>query len=742
MRPALLLYVSLFAAVPAGGQDGLTLRLEPSHEEVTNRLLQIEVEAIGSEAGKAGAPVTKVRVRCPVLEPCPLDLSSDLEWTVQVRQAGWWSPGLKLDAGGRGEAVTLPLFRAAEVTGLLARPGGRGPLPERLGVRIVLPPVTPRERKVPELESEASCSVAPQGSFLCAVPAVPMDLRLLASPFAPSYFWGLVPHAGEATDLGRVELIEGASLSGWLRFEGSVPEGEVGKLRLSPAAQGTTPGVEALKRRAVEGDAEPSGFFQLRGLPAGAFVLRATLQGFGEGGLPAVILRQGEETQLRDPVVLQRPARLEVALSPSTDAYGKPWILRLVREDPHAHFLQTLAQGSPRENGTWKVGPVKTGEAALEVGDSQGSVWWEESVDLLPEANSLFVEIPLIPIEGTVSVGDDPVEGRLWFGGRRRIPNVVVELDEDGGFTGYLPREGLWDLDIEGLESLEQAVDPIGVKIPEGKSVAELEIRLPDTEIRGRVVDKDGEEIPDAQLILIGLREGKKKRREALLRTDREGAFLFRGVPPGRLHLRASKGKADSSWQELDLQEDFNLPEVILRLEELLAIEGRVTQGGAAVAGAAIFAKPRSQPSQRTTVTHADGGFRLDLWDEPTSLAVSAVGRGFTVLELSPRSAQSGPVEIRLPTTGGRLVLDVSGSFAAESGLETLRLLRGSANGPSISLMALLRDLRLPTGDELRRLKIEAAEPGDWAFCDGLGECVSGYLAPGGELVLGEDPPG
>lgn len=512
-----------------------------------------------------------------------------------------------------------------------------------------------------------------------------------------------------------------------------------------PAPQGLAVDAEALGTRAAEGRAEPSGFFQLTGLPAGAYRLEARLEGFGDGHLPTVILLAGEETRLAEPLQLRPPAFLEIGLQPPTDAYGQPWILSLAREAAHQPgFRETVAQGAPPETGTWEAGPVQAGTYALQVADSQGSVWVEEEVELPGGKTVRLVDVPLVPIEGRVRLGDEPVQGRLWFGGRRRVPNVVVDLDAEGEFVGHLPSEGRWELDLELLEEgLEQALDPVEIEVSEGQATARVDLQLPDTELAVRVVDAAGDGVGGAHLVVVGL-QGREKRREALARTKGDGTYRFRGLAPGKLVLRARKGGADSEWTEATAEEGLDSPEVTLRLEELVTVAGRVTRGGAGLAGASVLARMDGSPVRKTAVTGPDGGFEIEVPEGPAVLAVSAPGQGFRLLRTAFSAAHGGDrsLDVPLDAGSGRLVLDLTDPAAARAGMGGLALVAGEPGAASVTLAELLGTLRVPSGDGTEPvLEIAAAEPGDWSLCTGPTACAAGYLAPGSVLELAAPKP-
>ena len=90
------------------------------------------------------------------------------------------------------------------------------------------------------------------------------------------------------------------------------------------------------------------------------------------------------------------------------------------------------------------------------------------------------IRLPLVEVRGRVTLGDEPIAATFWFGGAYGERRIRFEPDAEGRFEGLLPEEGLWPVHlVSGAESLRLPLKPVEVKVSQGKSFAEVEIRVP-----------------------------------------------------------------------------------------------------------------------------------------------------------------------------------------------------------------------------------------------------------------------
>lgn len=127
----------------------------------------------------------------------------------------------------------------------------------------------------------------------------------------------------------------GASAAGWLAVEeGPIEPGRC-VVRLAPwNPGGADPAVAAAtEQKAHETAVGRDGFFQLKGIPAGVYVLEARQPGFSPARVAPLRVGFQAETFLEEPIVLRRPLELAIEVAPPLDWLGHPWRARVVREE-------------------------------------------------------------------------------------------------------------------------------------------------------------------------------------------------------------------------------------------------------------------------------------------------------------------------------------------------------------------------------------------------------------------------
>jgi hypothetical protein len=361
-------------------------------------------------------------------------------------------------------------------------------------------------------------------------------------------------------------------------------------------------------------------------------------------------------------------------------------------------------------------------------------------IQLAPGQTSIDVEVPLVPLQGKVTIGDEPLAATLWFGGRKGGRRIRLDADEKGKFSGVLSEEGLWPVDLAADEQgLRLTLDPVEVKIPKGKTTAFVEVRIPDTRLAGEVVDEGGHRVPKA-LVTI-LTKGATQ-----VYTDEEGRFELRGLKPGPQGIQAEDGSRTSGPVEVVVEEKRETPRLHLVLREMLELRGRVTSRLGPRPGAELIGFPfMDQVGYATglnTVTNADGSFSLSLPAATRRIDLMVFAPGFAMRMLPVLVEKGHPVEISVEPDGGTLVLELPDTadhppLLAHAGTFTFPFF--------LRRWATLQRVPQTPG----RLTLPNVEPGAYSLCvkasaelrqgqepPGDGRCVSGVLAPFSELTL------
>lgn len=717
--PSLRIAVEVVGGAAQGQPLAGTLRLVPqlaeSSQAAPPEILEFPFEAPG---------------------PRELRVPSDTAWQVELHSEGYWSEPQALPSGNRPEEVRLRLFPLGRMRGKLVRPDA-GALPALVTVGVQSTANQPG--KGDALDATIDCPVREE-RLDCAIPAGRVDLRLRAEGFTPIYLWDLTLPARESKDLGTLRLQKGASVVGWVQDEDGKPASGV-RIELAPAQVGNSLSIvvsRELERMQLEAKSNEKGFFQLTGVSPGRYVLTASKEGFAPVRVQPVDVRPDLEAEVIEKLRLARPVVLEVTVDPPFEPYGKPWEIELLRRSSPSERPADRIAGKISREGTWKSPGIPPGTYELGILGDLGARWHSESLEIEPGEPPLHVEIPVLRIEGTVSLGDEPFPATVWL--FREGRSLRFDTDMDGSFEGLLPEEGTWGVELKSAEEgWRISLDPVEIKVPPGKKLAEVNLEVPDTLLAGEVVDASGRPVPGASVRFFS---GPRKSSDD--RTNENGEFETLGLPPGPLVVSATADFLESDDVLVQLAEGQENPRLRLVLRGSRVVEGRVVSRTGAVPGARVMVWPALGNSRISEhVTGPDGSFSLEVWGESALLNVLVLAPGHA-LRMATMLAEPGhKPEIVVDSQGGTLVFELS-----EGGPAPL-LVR---NGVFIPLQLLDSWVRAQ-GErprDPRRIVVPQMEAGPYSLCAGAGvvsslqqggeppaaRCVSGVLSPYGELVL------
>jgi len=601
-------------------------------------------------------------------------LREDGIWRAELKADGFWSPGTVIAPrpGTERTTIEIPIWRASHIVGELRPPKG-DEIPERVSLRFWSPPTGTEGEALGEQTTR--CPVDSEGGFACTVPAVKLDLAVRAAGFISRYFWGLTPPPGGNLGLGILSLRKGASLTGWAEVEdGRLTEKE-SLARLIPrlAPGGGVGQLEArLRSTTTTRKLQKNGFFHFDGVPPGSYVLAVEHPGYATAQRAPVEIYPDAETRLPEPVILHRPLDLEFVLSPPTDWRGKPWNLEIFRAAEYSGGFDERPSFSGVLDATGRkiLRGQSPGLYSVTVSDSTGNrLFAERGLIVETEADALIpIEIDLIAIEGEVSLGEEPLQADLFFGGRHGAQRVAVPSDEDGFFEGFLPREGIWRVTVEAAETEIDA--EVHVDVRDGRR---LEIKLPDTEAFGRVVDQEGQPVVGARVSLSAPSGPSFSKR-----SETDGEFSFRGFPaePVELvaRLRGSTGTRSSDGVLVPIQESLPAGPIELVLRHgTRRFSGKVLSPRGAVAGAQLWIEPAVPGLGSPAVTRSglDGGFAAEVPERADRLRVVIMPPGHA-LETVVVSATDEPALLDVAEIGG--TLEVAWSLGEEERLDGVQV--------------------------------------------------------------------
>lgn len=558
-------------------------------------------------------------------------------------------------------------------------------------------------------------------TFECPVPSGLLDARISIDDFAPEYFWRISAEPKKVTWLGVRKLIRGLSVAGWVELPADFPPDQRVIVKVEPQEYTIAPGekergrTDLLSRMA---EVSERGFFQIKGMRPGAYDIHAFGGEFGSTSQQLLVKAGSEGILLERPLVLTPPSNLEIFIDPLLDPWGGAWRIDVIRQEKISNTYATVKSLEASLSGFVKADAVKPGNYKLQVFDSRGFSWLEKEVTVSPESERIMLEISSVPIRGTVKIGNLGCAATLIFGTRNSEVSIAITSDTEGNFEGILPYEGEWPVEIEMDDGLgDQAAEPVTVQRKPGKTFAELQIDLPNTVVKGKVIE-DGN---PADAFVLAIREleqesnsahGGLRRRDITRRTDSDGTFLVKGVSPGPLKLFAYNGKRSSDWLTVIVEEDEEATDVVLELKQKVELNGSISRGGSAISGARIIAFP-NEGLGLETVSAPDGRFELK---------VPRYVKWLDFVVLAPEA----------PLFVHRQLLDEKDVQRVDlsSPLESMDLLVADippfgylySHGISVSLSMLMSTL-IPAG----RIKpamgggfvIRGVAPGDWSLCPG-----------------------
>jgi len=605
------------------------------------------------------------QITVPVVKAGSADceLPPAAQWELSPDFPGFWGPRQLFTPAPRGRQtrVQVDLWPTGRVWGTLRHSEADEPLPVEIVARIEAPPVAAERERIPV--GAVVCPVDRRGRWTCELPAAPLDLSFRVPGHVPLYRWDVRPPAGRQLRLGALVLSRGASIVGWVTATdgASLDKGKVRLFFLQGPGSGGAETRSRLLRPAAETSFGASGFFQLAGVAPGTWLIEVEQPGYAVARLQPVEAWKGRETALSEPIQLARPVSFEVALTPALDWLGHRWHAMVLRanELTGGYDAAPIFEGEVPERGWLVVADQAPGRYWVIVEDSAGNRFLSErDLRLLPgQAEPFELRLDLVPVEGTVSLGEDPLSATLYFGGYYGANRSRLEADEEGVFEGFLPREGIWSVEVRAEEPRLASEVRVEVRA-RGSGVAAVEIELPDTLVFGRVLGRDQRPVPGVHVSLNG------STASLATRTDADGAFEFRAVAPGEVQLlgryQAPRGVEITGAVRVPVDESNATGPVLLTLGASESVGGLVRGPLGPIPGAVIRIFPRELASfVETGRSDVEGRFSISVPAEagPLIVQVSAPGHAFQAFDVPTASE---PLLLQIPLEGGDLEVAIS----------------------------------------------------------------------------------
>ena len=560
--------------------------------------------------------------------------------------------------------------------------------------------------------------VVEDGRFAIKLPRAVLDLRFAFPDAAPVYVWGRDLRSGDAEGLGPFLLEAGASVTGWVENAESELPVTAARVTALPLGDPATGG-RLLETWEVE--TEDNGFFQLRALAPGIYRLEVAAEGMLPTVLAEVEAEPGSETTVGT-ISLRQPSLLEVHLTPPVSPGGKPWTV--VFDPVDAGSGETGPTVVANTDGVAEVRGLRDDEYYVKVQDEAGDDLLLERFDVSAR-DQLFLDVPVMSVEGRVLLGGEPVEGTVILQGGRG-DRTELRSGGDGVFHGWMARpERPWLLATVRWVSGGQDRSRTLEVVPEfDDTQMTLDIRLPDGSIFGSVVDDLGIARPGVAVRATPDRQSDKFS-EVRAETDRSGRFHFTGLDRGVYHLQAGgNGSSASEIVTVDLADAFPPSQVRLTLQPTRPVEIAVFQQGRAVAGATVRLDGlRPVPFSLAITTGPDGRFVAQV-PQVTSRAVVTV--------LSPSHPLwsfcqfIGTEELRLDVpTVTPSELRVESRAGSDTDTEAGRVVLVTGTGGAVDFGTFLAwnrarggtfDFHRDDGEETLRMQVPRIMPGEYAL--------------------------
>lgn len=616
------------------------------------------------------------------------DIAGDGTWEVTNASNNYWAAPVYASGS---EAVTLTLWPLGSIQGTL-----RGHPPASGDLVVNFAPTSDG----PGPGGVVVCPFAGR-EWRCSLPAGLLDVRFSVTGFATEFRWGVTVDGN--VDIGPLELLPGSSISGKILGQNS-PSDVLKSTEVSLSPFHADPARGSVVQHTARPDAR--GFFQLRGLAPGSYSLQARAGDLISDARTVEII-QGTNASLNEPLLLAKPARVSVRITPWLDPQGKRWQVMLVRVGAVAGEVIDHSLASPR--GEWSLNRVLPGEYLVLIQQEDGAEWKNESLMLRAGEDDRSIDIVLISqrVSGQVTLGQRPIAATVRFGDENG-PALIA--DENGHFEGVFPplkEDETLLLVTSHTPDVQRSLAVKGERSPDGDVF--FRINLPATTINGRTINEDGSPEPSA---IVTLRSSKDDSRAIeQMFSEKDGVFQFEGFESGKYALQAEAFQKASAVVSVDVSTDApSSIDLVLRRQE--EVRGRVTMNGFPVAAADVYALSRDTKAMLLpkATSDAQGRFLVTLPPGTKIYDAIVIPRGFYITAARITRAPKEELNVSVGQDGGSLTVDAPAD-------DTTLLLMHAGGEYSLSWLARASGGTETIADGRRRLTIPHLEPGQYSVC-------------------------
>lgn len=746
----------MIAAAQVAGEVELAVRLgaivardEAPFGDVTIEFSEASTrEPVASYVVEASAEEQTFLVTVPALE-------SRSGWLLWARSEGWWSPAAFIPWDEREASLTLVpegLVRFAVdgtdtavdflETGRVWIDGRVDRRRVRLDRGLYGGPCEV-DREPDRREVLITCPFARDEE---------MELRVRLGPFLPLLRSEVTVEAD--TDLGLVEPVRGARVTASL----ASPDGSSQQFRLRQrdgfgalgwvawtdsggalTFEGLSPAAYELQFAGSDGDSWPVRIESLSDqIDLGPLVSSA-------GNLLSVSFLTPSVLEVAD----LRPNAQAVTLGPDGEVENRARRFEFDERAPDGSFL-------------WRGLPA--GDYQIWVEDNRGSRWHHEVVSFFGH-DRYTVELDAVPLVGRVELGDEPLEGALvWFGGVHGFERVSFRSREEGRFSGLLPREGFWPVEVTpapDCDPCEGSWDGDGWDGFDGREIssagffeieagsdgtARVDIDLPAGSVSGHVVRRNAvsgvrEPVAGARVWVWAVKEVAGERHDYLLpdnwrrRTDGSGAFEVKGLHEWEYSIHAEsyidEREVQSRPLQVRLSGDDQIDDLVLQLLDQQSVTVVVRSGGVPVSGAQIFVLHPAGSGIPVTNRYSDGAGEtrhdVSMDAEYVDVVVRAEGLGMNGWRFDIRDGV--PIEIDLSADRGSLRVP---RWQDDNFFREARLITPGGASIRIDTLAAVAD-RGQIREDGDEVIVRNLAPGTYSYCPAGAACTRVDILPWAE---------
>ena len=418
--------------------------------------------------------------------------------------------------------------------------------------------------------------------------------------------------------------------------------------------------LQSLRRRSVRPDER--GLIRFEGLEPGAYRLEASAPGAAPRRLEPIDVPGPVEVLPCEPIVLRAGARLTVAVKPSADRFGNPWIVELAEAVPMAIPVEPVleVEADPLTGRAVIERVLPESEYEIRVRDRRHEVFHRELRQLDAGGDVMWeIDLDQIKVEGTVFAGGEPVAVSLRFSQDKTF--LHTESNEVGEFTLSVSRPGEWF--VEAAREAEAWIplkEPVRIEPTPQRRPAKLELHLPQNELTGRVLQQDGRPVRRAFIQLSARSPAGLRTPGFQVFSDVDGRFRATGLPPGRYFVEALYRDRRSRPVEVELGEEEVRDDVELRLRSNQVLQGQVIGPAGPLPGVTVTGYPSGLTGPvalERQVTALDGSFELAVPPDAQSVGLTVLAPGFDLLLADVVVPQEDPLEVVVERGRGATVL-------------------------------------------------------------------------------------